>query len=335
MLKHLAVPTDAPGNGESGRNSSSNNSNAGAAAAGADAANRNQSPHVSNAGAAAAGPGIANRNQSPNMSHAGAVTAGVAYANRNQYDQYHPGIAYGTWNGNYGASAGGGAGGVGPWGAGSPADGYGYSHYSNPDSGAAAGVGLAAGGAGIGQQGSQAQPASASAYNYAQPLNTAAAPPAPDAADQGAAAGAKARESFQSGDYAPALQLTQQALGQMPNDAALYEFLALVLFAQAHYEQGAAPLYAVLSVGPGWNWTTLIDNDAYADTDTRQLRSRGQGPVRTGLSRYLARARRRRDQVARKRGGAPAERHPLGPAPRQAQSDPRRLQTHSRSTPAI
>ena len=42
----------------------------------------------------------------------------------------------------------------------------------------------------------------------------------------------------------------------MPNDASLHEFRALVLFALGQYEQAAATLYAVLSNGPGWDWTT-------------------------------------------------------------------------------
>ena len=171
-------------------------------------------------------------------------------------------MSNGAWNGNYGASAVGGYGGVGAWGAGSPAYGYGYSSYSNPYTG----------GAGVGQPGNQAQPAGGPPYNYSQPLNTAATPPASAASDQGSSAVAKARDSFQSSDYDTALQLTQQALGHMPNDATLHEFLALVLFAQGNYEQAAAPLYAVLSVGPGWDWTTLISNYSDADTYTQQFR---------------------------------------------------------------
>ena len=59
----------------------------------------------------------------------------------------------------------------------------------------------------------------------------------------------------------------------MPNDATLHEFLSLVLFAQGKYEPAAAPLYAVLSVGPGWDWTTLIGNYADANLYTTQLRA--------------------------------------------------------------
>jgi tetratricopeptide (TPR) repeat protein len=105
-------------------------------------------------------------------------------------------------------------------------------------------------------------------------LNVAA--PAPDAAqpaDPSASPIAQARQAFDSGDYANALKLTQQALAQMPNDVTLHEFLALVLFAQGNYDQAAAPLYAVLSAGPGWDWTTLISNYTDANAYTEQLRA--------------------------------------------------------------
>ena len=69
------------------------------------------------------------------------------------------------------------------------------------------------------------------------------------------------------------MQLVQQALGQTPNDPTLHEFLALAQFAQGQYDQAASPLFAVLSVGPGWNWTTLISNYADANVYTQQIRA--------------------------------------------------------------
>ena len=113
----------------------------------------------------------------------------------------------------------------------------------------------------------------ASAYNYSQPLNTAAAPPEETAASQATTVFDQARDAFKAGDYSTALQRIQQALGPMPNDATMHEFLALVLFAQGTYDQAAAPLYAVLSIGPGWDWTTLISNYSDANLYTQQLRS--------------------------------------------------------------
>src|SRR5204863_8721905 len=58
-----------------------------------------------------------------------------------------------------------------------------------------------------------------------------------------------------------------------PYDPALHEFRGLVLFASKDYQQAAATIYAVLSVSPGWDWTTL--SGLYADQDvfTRQLRN--------------------------------------------------------------
>jgi Tetratricopeptide repeat len=251
----------AAGAGYANRNQPSN---AGAAAAGAGYANRNQSGNFSNAGAAAAGAGYANRNQSGNFSNAGAAAAGAGYANRNNYDQYHPGMAAGYWNGNYGAT---GLAAYGGMGMASSSYGYGSTPYMNPYAG---GVG-------------QAQPtnvptdnaatANAAPYDYSQPVNVAAAPPdVPQPADPGSSPAQQARDAFQLGDYANALRLTQQALGQLPNDVSLHEFLALVLFAQGNYEQAAAPLYAVLSAGPGWDWTTLIGNYSDSSLYTVQLR---------------------------------------------------------------
>ena len=265
---HPNAAPAAAGAGYENRNQSSNHPNAAPAAAGAGYANRNQSGNYPNAGAAAAGAGYANRNQS-SYPNAGAAAAGAAYGNRYGYDQYHPGMAGGYWNGNYGAASMGAYGGMGMA---SPSYGYGSTPYMNPYAGAGLGAG------GLGQPGGQPQPVNAPAgnpapYDYSQPVNASAAPPdVPPPTDPSTSAVGQARQAFQAGDYAGALQLTQQALGQMPNDVSLHEFLALDLFAQGSYEQAAAPLYAVLSVGPGWDWTTLIGNYSDASVYTKQLR---------------------------------------------------------------
>jgi hypothetical protein len=287
----------AAGAGYANRNQSSSPSNAAPAAAGAGYANRNQSQYP-NAAPAAAGAGYANRNQSqyPNAApaaagagyanrnqsqypNAGAAAAGAGYANRNQ-SQYPnagaaaAGAAYannnGYWNSNYGNGSLAAYGGMGMA---SPAYGYGSTPYMNPY----AGMGVGAGGGG------QAQPANVpannapagnpSTYDYSQPVNPAAAPPdVPQPADPTTTPAAQAHQAFQAGDYANATQLTQQALAQTPNDVDLHQFLALDLFAQGNYEQAAAPLYAVLAVGPGWDWTTLIGNYSDASAYTGQLR---------------------------------------------------------------
>ncbi|MDA0918155.1 MAG: tetratricopeptide repeat protein [Planctomycetota bacterium] len=78
--------------------------------------------------------------------------------------------------------------------------------------------------------------------------------------------------AFKTGDYAKALQLTNQALKETPRDAVVHEFRALILFATGDYKESAAALYSILSVGPGWDWTTM--SGLYGDINnyTSQLR---------------------------------------------------------------
>jgi tetratricopeptide (TPR) repeat protein len=248
------------------RNPYANNSNAGAAAAGADHANRNQGIDHPAAGGAAAGAGYANRNQGLDHPGAAGAAAGAGYANHNQYDQYHPGMGSGYY-GHYGYAGGmGGYGGygygsgVGAWGMGSPMYGWGYSNYSNAYSGLGP----------IGGGGNQPGPPP---FDYSQPISTTAEAPSAPVASTATAGFDQARDAFRQGNYALAVQLAEQALGQMPNDPNIHQFLALGLFAQGQYDQAAAPLYAVLTIGPGWNWTTLISAYAEADTYTQQLRA--------------------------------------------------------------
>ena len=92
-------------------------------------------------------------------------------------------------------------------------------------------------------------------YDYSQPIDTQSAPPPEEVANPAVAKFDSARAAFGTGDYAGALQLTDEALKVLQNDATLHEFRALVLFAVGKYDLAAGPLYAVLSVGPGWDWT--------------------------------------------------------------------------------
>ena len=48
---------------------------------------------------------------------------------------------------------------------------------------------------------------------------------------------------------------------------------ALTLFAQKKYKEAAAAVYAVLAVGPGWDWDTLKSLYPDVDTYTKQLRA--------------------------------------------------------------
>jgi uncharacterized protein (TIGR03066 family) len=81
-----------------------------------------------------------------------------------------------------------------------------------------------------------------------------------------------ARDAFKTGDYTVASREIDQAIKALPNDAALHEFRALIFFATKDYKQAAATLYAVLSAGPGWNWTTLSGMYAATSDYTKQLR---------------------------------------------------------------
>ena len=107
-----------------------------------------------------------------------------------------------------------------------------------------------------------------STYDYSQPLvltpdettlaadpNDTAAPP--EVSPESLSDFDRARQEFFAGDYQSALKSTDAALKTLPNDAVLHEFRALALFALGNYQDSAAVLYAVLSVGPGWDWTTL------------------------------------------------------------------------------
>lgn len=111
-----------------------------------------------------------------------------------------------------------------------------------------------------------------SIYNYTQPIpvvvngNNAA---------QGLAAQNfdSARQLFMGGDYAAALSLVDQSIKDQPSDAVLHEFRSLVLFAMGDYDNSAATIHSVLSVGPGWDWSTMIGLYPNPDVYTGQLRA--------------------------------------------------------------
>jgi tetratricopeptide (TPR) repeat protein len=82
-----------------------------------------------------------------------------------------------------------------------------------------------------------------------------------------------AREAFKSEQYDRALKEVEEAIRVLPKDTTLHEFRALVLFAQGKYKDAASGIYAVLAVGPGWNWETMSGLYANPDTYTKQLRA--------------------------------------------------------------
>ncbi len=76
----------------------------------------------------------------------------------------------------------------------------------------------------------------------------------------------------------------------MPNDSLMHEFRALCLFAQQDYRQSAAGVYAVVSAGPGWDWTTvcnLYSNVAVYSAQLRALESYCEKNPKAANARFL------------------------------------------------
>ncbi|MFN0056170.1 MAG: tetratricopeptide repeat protein [Planctomycetales bacterium] len=189
----------------------------------------------------------------------GGYGAGYAHGYAHGYNNYwHHGYWGGGWGWGWGGLA---AAGLIGWGLGSMANSSGYGGgYSNPY---------------CESQSTYAQPIQSTPESQpdAQPAEAPAnaAAPSPEVAAALVPFDA-AREAFKAGKYDEALQGADAALGKLPNDPALHEFRGLVLFAQAKYQEAAATIYAVLSAGPGWDWTTLSSMYASVDTYTGQLR---------------------------------------------------------------
>ena len=91
--------------------------------------------------------------------------------------------------------------------------------------------------------------------------------------DRAAQSFASARAAFFVGDYVAAQQQVEQALSLTPNDTVMHEFRALVLFASRQYRPASGAIYALLSSGPGWDWTTLIGLYPSVNVYTQQLRT--------------------------------------------------------------
>jgi tetratricopeptide (TPR) repeat protein len=114
--------------------------------------------------------------------------------------------------------------------------------------------------------------------DYSRPIVTTpeasatADQPSP-AADQTSASADAAREAFRAGDYPTALAQIDKAIAQSRNELAFHEFRSLVLFATQRYKEAAGGIYAVLAMGPGWDWTTMISLYPNVETYTTQLRA--------------------------------------------------------------
>ena len=192
----------------------------------------------------------------------------------NTFGGYHAGWVHGHWTGhggwgwnqsNWAAWGLGVATGVGlgwgltAWGSGSALYNMGYMPYANPYYESPVAV--------------VDQPAMSVAYDYSQPIDTMSAPPSEAEVGPALTTFDSARDAFKQGDYTLALKLASDALAAAPNDTALHEFRGLCLFALGRFDEAAASIYAVLSVGPGWDWTTLISLYSGPAPYTTQLRA--------------------------------------------------------------
>ena len=180
-------------------------------------------------------------------------------------DWYHGGWAGGWYPGagfaNYPVAA---ALGVTAWGINRLSYAFGMGGYSNPyyDEGGGGGYDYS-------EPVAAYQPAA-----EAQPATTADATATPPAASaEGMSLFDQSRTAFAAGDYKQALELCNQTLKTMPNDAVVHEFRSLALFALQNYRESAAAAYAVLSAGPGWDWTTLSSLYGNVADYTTQLRA--------------------------------------------------------------
>ena len=107
----------------------------------------------------------------------------------------------------------------------------------------------------------------------AGPDGTKTAPDSAAAAERAYQVFDRARDAFKAGDYAAALDLTDEALKGAPGDPLVHEFKALVLFARGEDPRAAAELHDVLAVRPGMDWTTMSGLYPDVATYTGQLRA--------------------------------------------------------------
>ena len=144
------------------------------------------------------------------------------------------------------------------WGLGSVASSWLYSGYSNPFYTTVV----------------AAQPAQTTiVYDYSRPINVAAAPSDESVTESTEQVFSAARDSFMAGDYQRALDLSDQVLKATPDASIVHEFRAMCLFALKRFDEAAAVDYAVLTAGPGWNWSTMAGLYPGVDTYTDQLRA--------------------------------------------------------------
>jgi tetratricopeptide (TPR) repeat protein len=258
------------------------------------------------AGAAAArgrsAPRTANAARYPGPANQPHPASRAAFGNR---PTYHGGWYHGDWHGHwshpyayrpwgwYGGGFGWGFGlglGVATIGAvaiGSPW-GWGYYPYYNPYW-----VGPVGGVTYI----NYSQPIVVASPAVAAPQGAVEAGPAPaDAAatnpsqDKALAIFDSARSMFKRGDYQMALAQANKAVALLPNDSLMHEFRGLCLFAMKDYQQSAAAVYAVLSIGPGWDAATvagLYPSQSVYNDQLRALENYRNAHADSGSAHFL------------------------------------------------
>ena len=125
--------------------------------------------------------------------------------------------------------------------------------------------------------------------DYSRPINVQNPPPTETLLFEALASFGAARDAFRREDFSRALQKTEESLRLMPDDPMLQQFRALCLFALGRYEDAAAPLHAVLAVGPGWDWRTMVSVYGKRETYTRQLRLLEDAAEKPGAGAAAAR----------------------------------------------
>jgi tetratricopeptide (TPR) repeat protein len=176
---------------------------------------------------------------------------------------WYPGAGWGYMWSNYPVAA---ALGVTWWGASRLSYAFGLGGYSNPY------YDVGAGGYDYSQPVAAYQPVAESQQAEAVSPAPTGAPPAPGVSQEGMTLFDQSRAAFANGDYKQALELVNQTLKTMPNDAVVHEFRSLALFALGSYRESAAAAYAILTAGPGWDWTTLSSLYGNVADYTTQLR---------------------------------------------------------------
>ena len=207
---------------------------------------------------------------------------GMAYAGTG-----YPGMGYGNMGyGNMGyGNMGFGGGGFGPL-----AYGSGYLGYSNPYFN---NTGFNTGGR-VGNGFNYTQPL---LVNYRRPA-VSIAPTTTLASKPSASAPAISAQTmldssvaaFKLNQFDMALKVVNQAVYEYPNEVALHEFRALVLFAKGDYQPAAATMHSVLAGSRGWDWGTMISVYSDVGVYTTQLRAL-EGAVKQnpddGANRFL------------------------------------------------